>query len=401
MHYQVTQIFVNELVWDVEHSMRPSKRYICIGTGHYSPSPDSPSMGRVLIYSLKPKSPEQPNELRFKKIEETILPDKVQCIRSFEKSYLLVSSKNSLHRLKIESSSRKLSIADTISLRFPIETFECHPLPDGNYLVAIACQKESVLLYHYISATKQFNFLASDRLSRSPTSLIFINPQLIMASDKYGNIFGLAIRTPHEYEDSLEQSLDTEFMFHTGEPMVKLLKGNMNAPMECSESVSDPRSELNVFAKTQEIIVGFPRDMTVLESFDSLKITNALSSRKKGGHYSQKGFFIYGLSLAGTLYRFTLLSPMLFRALSLLEKILSTFPSTAPVLGHDHSLYRKAKNVLDAEMLKTYLRISVEEQSELVQRLNAQMKESQLLERMEPWTVYSLVHALNSLCESM
>ena len=340
-----------------------------MGTSHYMEHSTKRIGGRVIIFVLKPKEGIDPPAYKIKKLGELFLLDGVGCIKSFMSSYLLVSAGTMVHRLKIEALQRRLVISDTIEMRWNVTAMDTFPIPEGA-LVAIACQKESISLYKYVSHSKAFEFLGSDRISRLPTCVLFVNRNLILGADKFGNVFGLESNESIENGISIDQSLETSHFIHLGEPIIALLSG-------------DIRNENTLFTKTDST--------EYYKQLDNSVFKKAILFKKlwNDSEIKYNSLTIHAISITGSIYSIvhfpneTTEENDMCNELEKLQIALNQFSDTSSILGTLVTDYRKCKNIIDVDFLRTFLNLKGRQQESVLDVAETKIPLAQLVRLIE------------------
>jgi hypothetical protein len=316
--------------------------------------------------------------------------------------------------IKLKSNSYRLVIADKIELRWPLECLDVQLTSEGAIL-AVGCQKESVILYKYTSSLKKFDFLASDRVSRLPSSLVLLDPSKVVMSDKYGEVFVIqghfsgvdGQRLRNEMDTNVEQSLDTIGRFHVGEPIVKLFFGDLfGYEMEESELGRLDAKENN--EKDLFYFSNYERDQVFWKSEKRLDIGWSSNERRDSmdfgslalteSHKNSVGRrVLYGLSITGSLFGFLQIPILLFEQLQVLEAVLDETSDFFHRFGLGRKEFRKSLNFVDLVYLEHFLEIDDPLKKTIVERWNYVWKEIHTMDYDDEVTVLGIARAIDIL----
>lgn len=267
-------------------------------------------------------------------------------------------------------------IADSLDTRWAVQALDVYPMEDGP-LVAVACQKESISIYKYLASDKKFEFLSSDRVSRIPTSIQFLDPHRIVGVDKHGHIFGLYNRVTRSASNVLERSMDILFHVKIGEPLVKVFTGDLRPKVLVDVPLHDFKGEdKSWFTHQSKELFWNPGclDLGWSSSDESSGILQAVTAGASVT-YPPIGRTLYGLTISGLLYGFLRIPESLYRDLLLFQELLTEEPFTKPVLGHDHSASRQCNSTIDGEFVAQFLDLGLSKKQEIVDKWNARMEE--------------------------
>jgi hypothetical protein len=123
-------------------------------------------------------------------------------------------------------------LTETVT-RFPILSIDTM-----GYYLAVADQKEGLLIYTYQPDQNQMSLLCAGGTIRLSSDLLFLNPNLCVATDKTGNVFGIACDSWAREGDELVRSVPETMYFHLGEVALRLQRGSlvMSSPVERTPS---------------------------------------------------------------------------------------------------------------------------------------------------------------------
>ncbi|KAJ3176254.1 hypothetical protein HK101_010472 [Irineochytrium annulatum] len=345
-------------VWNVKEG----KRYICVGTYGYQEPNTTERKGRVLVFNVKTgesRHKPQDGQLHYKirKLGEFKLP---KLVILMESSYLIAASGDTLYQLKIDAATRTLVAGASIELRWPIQSLSTW----GNRIL-VSSIKDSVSVYLYNTATKSFEFTASDSVSRPTSDCVPLSRNLYIAVDKTGTLCGLS-HPPfgaNAADDAMiELSLENVFSFHLGEIALRVHVGTLI-----------DGAELTRTARFWDAPWWEPH-----------------------GEAKGSGGIVYATSVVGGVFTIRGMREVESERLKRLEHILRRAEGSRPLLGNDHEAYRsrhvQSRGVIDGEMVRAYYKLTKTEQARVYKewRASADDKRSE----KEDWVLLDMFRRL-------
>lgn len=148
----------------------------------------------------------------------------VRCISSLLTNYLVIGSGNYLYQLKIDKSTRGLSVGDHIHSRFAINRIRS----TGRHIVT-AGHRDSIDMYELRDARLQF--VSSDAQATWSVDCC-LNDDMLVASDLRGNLYGFECKlfshpAPTEDISDLGNSINASFEENVEEVIVKIQLGQL------------------------------------------------------------------------------------------------------------------------------------------------------------------------------
>ncbi|KAJ3391553.1 hypothetical protein HDU80_011013 [Chytriomyces hyalinus] len=351
-------------IWNI----KDQKRYVCVGTGGYKESVGSPSIGRVLVYSLKAsdraKSQSGRASYRIKQLGEYKVDELVFSVCSFMRSYLLAASGCKLYQLKIESESRTLHCGAQTELRYPIRSLSVC----GSQLY-VGGSNDSISMFVFDPRTKRFTFCSSDDISRSPSDCISLSDTHVLAADKSGELY--CLQDPGSTTKDLTAAnhrslcLKTSFCVHLGQVVLRLHTGQMDS--------------------------GFHR----FRELGIVSLVGASEDEEEDGYHARGCKVVYACSVVGGVFAVRGLTEEAYMGLKVLQDVLAVHEKTRPRLGNSHAKFRStehhaSRNVIDGDLVKEFMKLSVSEkvhvQQEWLDRLgvkNGASRVAWMLEMMD------------------
>lgn len=200
--------------------------------------------------------------------------------------------------------------------------------------IAVSDQQESVFFVSYKPQVNKLIPFADDVLPRWMTSILFLDYETVVGSDKFGNVFTL------RFDPNLSKSIDSD---PTG------------------NSITNEKSQLN----------GLPYKLTLLSTYHFGDIITSLnkSALVPGG---REVIIMTGLNgSVSTLIPFV--SKEDVELMSTLEMHLRQEPGMS-LVGRDHLAYRGSylpvKNVIDGELLETFGLLPPHRQNAIAEELD-------------------------------
>ncbi|KAI8820601.1 mono-functional DNA-alkylating methyl methanesulfonate N-term-domain-containing protein [Chytriomyces cf. hyalinus JEL632] len=328
-------------IWNI----KDQKRYVCVGTGGYKESVGSPSIGRVLVYSLKAsdrsKSQSGRASYRIKQLGEYKVDELVFSVCSFMRSYLLAASGCKLYQLKIESESRTLHCGAQTELRYPIRSLSVC----GSQLY-VGGSNDSISMFVFDPRTKRFTFCSSDDISRSPSDCISLSDTHVLVADKSGELY--CLQDPGSTTKDLTTNhrslcLKTSFCAHLGQVVLRLHTGQMDS--------------------------GFHR-------FRELGVVSLLGASEEedeeDGYRARGCKVVYACSVVGGVFAVRGLTEEAYVGLKALQDVLAGYEKTRPRLGNSHAKFRStehhaSRNVIDGDLVKEFMKLSPAEKGHVQQ----------------------------------
>lgn len=132
--------------------MKPTKRYICVGTTGFRKS--KTTGGQLLVFSLKSYVKHGITGYKFTRLGQLFVESDsgFLSIQSFG-SYLLAATATDLHRVKIDTGSREIIFGDKVSTRTPLRSIQT--VDNDIYAVGSGCPLN---VYQYDAEEKKLEF---------------------------------------------------------------------------------------------------------------------------------------------------------------------------------------------------------------------------------------------------
>ncbi|ORX82715.1 hypothetical protein BCR32DRAFT_267433 [Anaeromyces robustus] len=337
------KVYFNESFKDKEEictqlakwNVKSEKNYICISMWNLKSNESCVSMYNIkknkaksqesVVTNIKTKV-NLKNQMYFEKRGEIKISGKVSCIHTLLNKYLLISSDNVLYIIQINPSTKSPIISSSIKTRWKITTLNAYE----NY-VYVGQVNESVSLYEFDRTKKILEFKKSDEISKLIGSCITLSKDSVFVADRYGSIFGLSNKKNMRY------SLNEEFNFYFGEPIMKFIQKDLNN--------NQLHSYFNTTCNNENELIN-----------------------------NEKLSIVYGLSILGTIIKMIQIPEILYKQFLILQLIMGMHKCTKPILGNEFDKYiskhRISHNIINGDMLKQFVLLNKHEQKEIVDTFN-------------------------------
>lgn len=171
----------------------------------------------------------------------------VFALKPLDDEHILVGSGRKLCLMSLDEHFHFHLLAETIT-RFPVLSIDTR-----GYHIAIADQKDGILLYIYRPEDNQILPLRVGGTVRLSSDNLLLNERLCVATDKAGSLFGVACDVWSNEEEEPIESTPEVLDFHLGEVALRLHRGSLvfsashitGSPME-----SDQPDSLSFIAMT-------------------------------------------------------------------------------------------------------------------------------------------------------
>ncbi|KAJ3031128.1 hypothetical protein HDV00_008503 [Rhizophlyctis rosea] len=440
----------NEVVYSLNiWKVKQDKRYIALGTYGYRETPDGPAQSRVLVYNLKSYEGGAGGGGRpvykLKRLGDRVLPGMVHAVCSFmnrlvpflmsleprdarrsaqlflrirklndvgvdsTRSYLVAAADTTLYQLKIDAGTRKLVTGAQLNMRWPIQSLS----PFGKY-IAVGGHRESVSMVQYDMRLKQFVFIKSDRVPKVVADCLAIDERTVLATDKFGAVFGVVV----EDDNSIEQSVDTSFHYNLGESVMRLRMGRLT-PLPtppCSPSTTTlpttfrhsafplPTTDSSFADDDGAFDIGWGA-----ETSGEMEFGSRSSEEESVGRQA----VVYGCGMLGSLFSFLRIGRDVWEVLWGVQRVLGVFDGTRPLLGNNHTTYRYPPNpgtppttpqtggCIDGEFVSQFLTLSNTDQNrvmELYRNVATDENRRAAIRDVSVADVCRVIEGLNSRC---
>ncbi|KAJ3188186.1 hypothetical protein HDU85_005336 [Gaertneriomyces sp. JEL0708] len=340
-----------------EWQVKPTKRYVCVGTHNYRSA--TGIGGRVLVYNLKAyerKGEERREDLKrvvtykMKLLGEVTLDSGVNAMESFLGSYLLAVAGNVFYQLKIDAGTRKLVIRTHLSMRWTIQS-----LSTFGTRACLGGGKEGCIIYTYDVVRKTWEFYKSERINRAVADCLMIDEQTCISVDKSGGLIGHTTGDP----STLERILDSLFAYNFGEIVTRLRLGNLSSRVRPSSTGSS---------------------LTVRSWRDVDPLVPSL--------YPPVPLILYGTSILGSVYAIAKLSSPFGSKLGVVQDVFRQ--KMKPILGGDWSRFRNQSTAqrcgaIDGELMAWFLKLEECEKQQIVKEVEKAMCEPVSVEEVQKW----------------